>query len=102
MKKLLAVFLFAFFLFTLFACTTPNILTPKTGPGTDYPCGLQGIACGNHYCCWQGDVCGEGAFSGCPVNYCCLDDSEEFGKPKGKTYHQIYDYDMLNHLVVRD
>ena len=33
----------------LFAgCNTQSrVLTPKTGPGTDYPCGVGGVVCGD-------------------------------------------------------
>lgn len=48
-----------------------SVLTPPSGPGTVYPCGLQGISCGNGMCCWLGDVCGGGPFNGCPAGYCC-------------------------------
>lgn len=47
------------------ACNSPAItgLTPKTGPGTDYPCGVEGLVCTtngvpNHTCCTEGDACG--------------------------------------------
>ena len=41
----------------------PSILTPPTGPGTTYPCGVQGLVCTtngipNHGCCLEGEVCG--------------------------------------------
>jgi hypothetical protein len=71
MKKIL-MFLF------LLACTTPAILTPAQGPGTDYPCGYHGVSCGGGMCCPENHVCGhlaEGVygepFSGCAPGMCC-------------------------------
>jgi hypothetical protein len=48
------------------------ILDAKTGPGTDYPCGVGGVSCGGHECCPQYNVCGGTAFSGCPAGQCCF------------------------------
>ena len=61
-------------LLMLVACasSTPSILTPKTGPGTDYPCGVHGRSCGNHMCCDEEEACGGVPFSGCPANMCCF------------------------------
>lgn len=75
------------FIASIVACNNMPILHPATGPGTDYPCGIQGLPCGGHMCCWQGDVCGGQPLSGCPANYCCFvgDDSDGVGaKPNRK------------------
>jgi hypothetical protein len=54
-------------------CSTPAILvSPPTGPGTEWPCGLRGVVCGGGMCCWSGDVCGGKPFSGCPAASCCF------------------------------
>lgn len=53
------------------SCATPAILTPKTGPNTDYPCGLNGHSCGGGMCCDNGSECG-GQFSSCPAGECCF------------------------------
>ncbi len=62
-------------------CATPRALTPKVGPGTDYPCGfhtadggvnVKGVSCGGVECCDEGTVCGGTAFSGCPAGECCF------------------------------
>lgn len=70
------------------ACNSPAItgLTPKTGPGTDYPCGVAGLVCTtngvpNHECCTEGDVCGAADQKtqypsmaedpSCPAGACC-------------------------------
>lgn len=47
-----------------------GILHPKTGPGTEYPCGLQGRSCGNGMCCGLYEACG-GPGVACPEGYCC-------------------------------
>lgn len=65
-------------------CATPADLTPKTGPGTDYPCGVQGLSCGGGMCCDQNETCGDGsAFSGCGKGLCCFvgEDSAFASKP---------------------
>jgi hypothetical protein len=53
------------------ACTTPSVLTPATGPGTAYPCGVDGHACSNKACCSNAEVCG-GDEIGCPPTMCCF------------------------------
>lgn len=47
-----------------------TILTPPTGPGTDYPCGLYGVECSNHMCCGEGFACGVDDPT-CPAGMCC-------------------------------
>jgi hypothetical protein len=71
------------FVALLFAssCATPAILTPSTGKGTEYPCGVSGIECDDHTCCPPRNVCGgdKGVF-GCPPGLCCyIGPSGEFG-----------------------
>lgn len=73
----------------LVACATPSILTPATGPGTTYPCGVTGVVCltpqgqPSGYCCDQNNVCGgqqPDAFQSCPVGTCCYEGSAaDFG-----------------------
>lgn len=55
------------------ACAAPSILTPATGPGTDYPCGVHGLVCRAHagYCCNENEVCG-GDDPSCPAGMCCF------------------------------
>jgi len=48
---------------------------PPTGPGTAYPCGVNGVSCGNHMCCDEGDACG--GTPGCPEGYCCFVGAEK-------------------------
>jgi hypothetical protein len=56
----------------LVACGTPLLLTPATGHGTPYPCGVGGAACGGDMCCSEGFICGNAdAFVACPVGMCC-------------------------------
>jgi hypothetical protein len=56
------------------ACNTPTILTPKTGVGTSYPCGVNGTLCTTqHMCCGPNETCGgEPASVGCPKGMCCF------------------------------
>jgi hypothetical protein len=66
---------------------------PPEGPGTEYPCGIRGISCGNHMCCWEGDVCGsEKPGSTCPDGMCCwVGSSDVFGAKKVKDRPQARD-----------
>jgi len=76
-------------------CHTPPILTPPTGPGTSYPCGVSGLVCTtngapNGYCCGETQTCGAddrhtkypsaAEDPTCPSGSCC-DDGEEQGGP---------------------
>ena len=56
-------------LLTLEACgwDKPLPVTPTAG----YPCGVTGVACGGGLCCAENEVCGGGAFAGCPAAACC-------------------------------
>lgn len=76
-------------------CATPAILTPPSGPGTEWPCGTsahqcldaQGSATGT--CCDDGYVCGgQGAdsFQTCPAGECCFVGSE--GRRAGERVRQ--------------
>lgn len=62
-------------------------LNPKTGPGTDYPCGIAWHSCGGGDCCPNGEYCGAPATS-CPADSCCPS-GEELGKhsPPTKKRH---------------
>lgn len=51
------------------ACQTPAILEVKTGPGTDYPCGVGGTMCKggtslHPVCCARGMACTNGFIDG--------------------------------------
>lgn len=50
------------------ACAAPSILTPRTGPGTSYPCGLNGHECPDGQCCGNAQVCCDGTT--CTAGYC--------------------------------
>lgn len=48
-------------------------LEVQTGPGTSYPCGINGHLCKNGMCCpLEGDICG-GDHPQCPPGMCCFD-----------------------------
>lgn len=57
-----------------------GVLEPKTGPGTDYPCGTRGRSCGGGLCCGISQECGYGL--GCPAGYCCPLDDDFYGTKK--------------------
>lgn len=58
-----------------------DVVNPPSGPGTEYPCGIQGKVCPNSMCCWRGDDCGGDI--GCPAGYCCFNgDDTAFGATK--------------------
>ena len=61
------------------ACTTPSTLTPATGPGTDYPCGVDGRQCSDKGCCSQSEACG--GEPGCPAHSCCFSGEERSSEP---------------------
>jgi hypothetical protein len=68
----LAGLLVALMLSIVLACATLTPPMPPTGPGTDYPCGINGISCGNGMCCWRHEECGHsGAWATCPPGMCC-------------------------------
>lgn len=55
------------------ACTTPGILNPAVGPGTEYPCGIGGTVCSGStvavpLCCPQNTICCDGTT--CPPGEC--------------------------------
>jgi len=80
-----SIFLFAL---VLVACGA-SILTPPTGPGTAYPCGIGGVSCPGNMCCNEGNVCGSNSgFAGCPEGQCCFvgDDGEDFAR---RPYPQV-------------
>lgn len=56
-------------------------LHPKSGPGTDYPCGTQGRSCGYGMCCGLSEECGYGL--GCPTGYCCPLEDDFYGASSG-------------------
>jgi hypothetical protein len=60
----------------LITCASPSILTPPTGPGTDYPCGVNWYVCAKGGgCCMESDVCGGDQGPNqpvvCPEGMCC-------------------------------
>lgn len=65
----------------LAACTVPRELTPPTGPGTSYPCGVGGVECRTqHTCCSGVETCGgEPGSVGCPPGACCAIDTGMVG-----------------------
>lgn len=63
----------------LAACTAPATLTPATGPGTSYPCGVDGKVCADHGCCSQSESCG--GEPGCPAHSCCFTGEERASSP---------------------
>jgi hypothetical protein len=101
------------------ACVGPAT-NPPTGPGTDYPCGLQGHSCGNHMCCWLDEDCGgqnpsaDGKTAyGCPAKMCCYNGEDTYvapgGRKAGRKYNdagkrephtQLLDMDMINGKIV--
>lgn len=74
-----------------FAACGESILTPATGPGTEYPCGVGHTVCTDGMCCGVGDVCG-GSFPnvGCPAGACCYEGLDAVSRDAG-----------LRQLVVR-
>jgi len=58
----------------MIASCRSDLLHPKEGPGTAYPCGVWGVECPDHSCCPYKHECGgnwRGLFSTCPAGYCC-------------------------------
>lgn len=53
-KRIIILVVLAWF---LVACAWLMPSKPAEGPGTDYPCGVQGISCGNGFCCWSHEAC---------------------------------------------
>lgn len=55
-------------------------VTPPSGPGTQWPCGLQAHPCEvpARTCCPNGSACGDG-FHGCPADACCYGGSSMVG-----------------------
>ena len=62
------------------SCHNSDVVNPKTGPGTSYPCGVWGVVCPDQECCPWNHVCGDskayGRFNRCPDGYCCYDGVE--------------------------
>jgi hypothetical protein len=63
------------------ACGANTILTPPTGPGTEYPCGVDGTVCTvQKTCCPANNTCGgEPDAVGCPPGECCFEEGGPFG-----------------------
>lgn len=59
------------------ACYGSDVVKPPEGPGTEYPCGVWGVACTTTkpiQCCPPKHICGyAGGFSRCEPGYCCYD-----------------------------
>lgn len=47
-----------------------DFAVPRQGPGTAYPCGVNGVTCTDGKCCGQDESCG-GDDPTCPSNSCC-------------------------------
>ena len=65
------------------ACGQQSVLHPPQGPGTDFPCGYQGISCDVHSgdgCCDGGEYCGhdlqQDPTGTCPKGECCAGDPD--------------------------
>lgn len=58
----------AFALLGAVAACAPSILTPPTGPGTEYPCGISGHQCAGGGCCSNDSTCCDGTT--CTAGYC--------------------------------
>lgn len=101
LRHAIVTLLTACFTAVLVTACNGGVLHPPVGPGTDYPCGLQGKSCGNHMCCWLDEDCGGGPFNGCPAGYCCYNGGDDTNMTR-KPEHQMLDYDMLNGKVVHD
>jgi hypothetical protein len=56
----------------LSACAATQV---RTGPGSEYPCGVGGVECAGAMCCYSGEVCGGDVPPTCPANTCCAADS---------------------------
>ena len=48
------------------------VLDAKTGPGTDWPCGVGNVVCSGKMCCTHGFICGGDDFR-CPAGQCCFE-----------------------------
>jgi len=59
------------------ACSWDKPLS--VAPQAGYPCGVTGVVCGGGMCCEENEVCGGGAFAGCPAGQCCYIGPEELG-----------------------
>lgn len=78
MKTFAVTLMVALSLGLVFSCSGNSpLLNPRTGPGTDYPCGLHGHSCGNSMCCPQDYDCG--GVPWCPVGQCCYTGGSMFG-----------------------
>ena len=71
-------YLMALLLVTPIACVGTATQAPPSGPGTSYPCGIDGHEClnmagtPNGACCGNWETCGGGKYSvGCPADMCC-------------------------------
>lgn len=69
---------------------------PPTGPNTDYPCGLRGLSCGSHMCCWLGDTCNDGH---CAPGMCCAEGVDQFASKR--PYTQMLDVDVTSGKIAR-
>lgn len=60
--------LFAFAIMACVIACSASILTPPTGPGTEYPCGVNGHQCSGGGCCSNSSTCCDGTT--CTAGYC--------------------------------
>lgn len=64
------------------SCYGSDVVHPKEGPGTSYPCGVWGVECGGGTCCPWAHTCGYDApGSRCTPGYCCYDGDPFQGPP---------------------
>lgn len=63
-------------------CNSP-LVTPATGRGTEYPCGLRANLCPDRKSCCPLDYdCGDG-LHGCPADACCYGGGSMMGAHRG-------------------
>lgn len=97
--RILSAFIVGIFTFT--ACYGSDVITPPTGPGTEYPCGVWGVECSHDakgsMCCPQDHICGTtGPFSQCTPGYCCYDGdhwplaARDAGPPEPELQRRVY------------
>lgn len=84
MKNFLALLGWALVIASIaFACHGSDIVSPASGKGTSYPCGVWGVECRTGGCCPWAHICGDsvgyGRFNRCEDGYCCQDGDPLYG-----------------------
>ncbi len=87
-KTTMTLGLIAFVTLAIDACRS-DLLHPKEGTNSEYPCGIRGVVCPNDKCCPENHVCGDtayGYFNRCTPGFCCYegDDWPGAGPDAGK------------------